>query len=215
MKENYYILGFLWADGYLCGRNPSVRLEIKQDDGDNIKDLLSEWTLYKNPPKKENWSPTYVFSRGKNYANFLEDLDYKKKESCIKVLSTIPTEDRYMWWRGYSDGDGGFYTGGNSIRQWTLSGPFDSNWSPVIGLLQEIGIKNIREKRYISPKGHKSSSIDIRGLESLIKLGSYLYPQGWDGIGLKRKYDKLQECLISYKWGERCGKRKKNDLSNG
>ena len=136
-------------------------------------------------------------------------MDYVEKQDCLKVLQYVPKKLHSFWWRGYSDGDGSFYTGGNSIRQWSISGPYDSNWDALLDLLKGLGINNAKVNQYISNKGHKSSRVDVRGLESLTKLKTYLYGNFWDALGLERKYLKCEECLIQYGWGQRNGRKNK------
>lgn len=209
LQEQAYILGFLWADGSLWEKGPHhlAKLEIKEADGVYLQPLLEKWNCYLRPAKKETWSKTYLFQTSNlEFYRYLESFDYKFKKSESSILQSLPEDLKSYWWRGYSDGDGGFYTGGNSIRQWTASGPYDTDWSLLRNTLEACGVHNVREIKHISKKGYRSSNIDIRGLESLKKWGEYLYGQQWDNLGLQRKYDKYQECCISYKWGERNGR---------
>jgi hypothetical protein len=208
-KREAYILGFLWADGYLYQREKHhmIRLEIKTTDADSIADAFVNWNRYNQAAKRETWSPTSTFNTSNlNFFNFLVSKGYQNKESCALILDFLPISLHSYWWRGYTDGDGGFYTGGNYIRQWTMSGPYESDWSSLIQLADTLQIHNTRIKQYISKQGHRSSSVDIRGRDSLRKLGDYLYGSEWDQLGLPRKYAKYQECLIAGKeW------RKRND----
>lgn len=206
-KREAYVLGFLWADGGMLrtGANHAIKLEIKKEDANILSDLFPEWYKYQRPAKRETWSPTTIFQTSNlAFFEFLESFDYTDKIDCSKILQYVPEEFHHFWWRGYADGDGGFYTGGNYIRQWTISGPYETNWSVIEELFQKLGMTNIRNMKYISIKGYKSSRIDIRGVENLRKLGDYLYGLEWDQLGLYRKYTKYQECLFTGKeWRNR------------
>ena len=48
-KEFIYLLGFLWADGYISKPNNSIEINIKEDDFNVISEPLSrhiEWNIF-------------------------------------------------------------------------------------------------------------------------------------------------------------------------
>lgn len=213
-----YTLGFIWADGNVKEKKqkffskkkqkesifliPNISIEIIKEDMDVLyKNVFSkseiEWGNIYNR-KRNNWKEqSRIINRNKSLFNFLVENNYNIKSSKEpeKILSVIPKEKRYLWWRGYSDGDGCFYISKDLyIFHYSISGPYECSNSCFINILKEIGIqdKNI-EKKHTKSKGKNSkwSSVRIHNRNDCTIWGNYIYQNAdKDGIGLKRKYEK-------------------------
>jgi hypothetical protein len=198
---NVYLLGFLWADGHL-EKSCAFSLEIRKVDFMCIKHLFpinehskyDERQRFKNKIRFGKLQSRYRLSN-KTIHKFLLDNDYKCKstQSPKKILNYIPTNKHYLWWRGFFDGDGCFYssTSGRSFAVW---GSFNQDWSAVITLLSSMNIK-YSYIQYTRTSGN-SSCIKLTRRDDIKKLGKFLYPNGISPlIGFTRKYDKYIECI--------------------
>lgn len=111
------------------------------------------------------------------------------------LLETIPNELKNYFLRGYIDGDGCFYSNEkNRTIQFCISGQYDTNWIPLINLFKSIGVE-LKSKKYISNKGHKCSKIRICNKKSLQLIIYYVYKNGFDNLGLKRKYNDTSKII--------------------
>jgi len=192
-KEIAYILGFIWADGYL--RKPySIATQISIKDSINMKDIFSktgDWNYYitnrYDKRSKRKYQSFIIQTSNKNIVNFLIDNDYDKKSflSPIKILDRIPLDLIPYFFRGYSDGDGNFYIRQNTY-QYTIAGHHDQDWSFMKKLFDNL---NISYSTNQINKKHKSSFIRITNKNDIDIFGDYIYQQ-WDNIGLFRKYEK-------------------------
>jgi len=180
--EVAYLLGFLWADGYIV--RTEVRLEIIKTDMDNIKHILDSigtWTY--SDRQRKNWK---VISRAttsnKRLVEFLKEHDYDKKSyvSADKILSKIPNDLKHYFFRGLVDGDGCIDT--NRIRA-SVSSSFKQDWSYFIELCNELGV-NTNTYRYKDK--HSSSIIELNGVYA-IKFCDYIYTGDVFGLDRKRK----------------------------
>lgn len=185
-----YILGFLWADGTL-GFNHNISLEIISDDMNDIWQTFcytGNWGKYTR--LRKHWkSQTSAKVTDHILYKFLIDNGYAEKKE-PKILSLIPKELHYMWYRGYIDGDGCWYLNMNTyLRQFIISSEYNNDWSYIEKLFDSLNVK-YSISRTISKKGHQSSSIRSCGYNNICKIGNYLY-QDNIGIGLKRKYSKF------------------------
>jgi len=203
-KYHAYILGLLWGDG--CIRNGTNTIFC----GNILKDAkylipifnnTGKWNIKTYHNKKKNEQPfTRFTTSNKPLYDFLFSLDYYNK-SCAsheKIIEYIPNHFKNYWLRGYIDADGCFTTSINknkSInRSFSLTSTTEQKWNYLINFFKNINIPCRIEYR---KKG--GSTLKITKRTSFLILNKYLYSENWDNIGLKRKYDKLQEILNSYK----------------
>jgi hypothetical protein len=197
---NIYLLGFLWADGYVSDDN--ISLEIIKNDMDDIKYLFKEIKhSYYERVRTKNGKPfgnrqARIRISHKDSVKFLIDHNYKLKSTIdpYKILSLIPENKQYIWWLGYFDGDGGFYCKSSS-HSFTLWGGYNQDYSSVCNLFKKLNVK-YTIKKYKRKCGN-SSCVTIRKQEDIKKLGNYIYTN--NRIGLKRKYNKYLECIASPK----------------
>ena len=200
--ENIYLLGLFWADGYV-GKKYDIRLELKSTDFEYIKPLLKiygftkfgERRRYKNNKIFGNIQNRFCISNV-SLNKQLQQLGYREKSiiSPNKVLSLIPENKHYLFWRGFFDGDACFYCKGSS-HTFTVWGSIGQDWSEVKSLLSKLNINDFGFKTYRRQNGkHCSSCISVRIQKDIEKLGNYIYKDKLN-IGFKRKYKKYIECI--------------------
>jgi hypothetical protein len=198
-KESAYLLGILWADGYLncTSQHYTIRLEIVARDAIKILPIFAEsgnWLTQVRTRKNRKKQMRISTSQQPLY-EFLKECDYENKSTVApsNILSRIPKSLHNYWWRGYFDGDGCFYFNKkNKCRQLSIAGSFTQDWTECEILMQSLGIKYTitRRKQHRKGKTHFSSTIRITNKVDIIKFGEYLYGETYDNIGLARKYKK-------------------------
>jgi DNA-binding transcriptional regulator WhiA len=183
--EIAYLLGIMWADGYIHHKCHSIIFESLKADMDNISNIFAFTGNWNKTIKKK--FPHILTVQCFNYrlGKYLQTLDYHKKSgaSAKKVLDTIPKHLKHYWWRGYLDGDGCI---DKARYHYTISfsSVYDQNWDFIYDLHQEF-----YTTQYIGKKS-KSSRAAIHGKKVVGEILKYIY-QGYeqDKIGLSRKYD--------------------------
>lgn len=203
--ENAYLLGLIWADGYV-DKKYQIELCLKADDFNCVKSLIEnyEYTNFKFSHKVYKGK---VFGKLRglfkisnvNLNSFLREIGYREKSliSPIKVLSIIPDELKYLWWRGYFEGDGCFYDGSHlkiPSYKFTIWGSVNQNWECVINLYNQLKIKPPVPYKYHRTSG-ESSCIILSKKEYVVLLGNYIYQDRTD-IGLQRKQQKFNEMKL-------------------
>lgn len=198
--EAAYILGFLWADGYL-GSNYSINSEIVADDAIVIEKIFlstGKWGIYHRTRK--NYRPQIKFNcTSKILHTYLNELGFNNKNKCPnKLLKTIPKRLKHYWFRGYFDGDGCWYFYPKDyLRQCVISSKYNQNWKFMIELMQELKIQkyHINQIKSINKKGiqNKHSRIRLCNLDAIKKFGDYIY--SGDQFGLERKLDKFNDII--------------------
>lgn len=191
-KEVSYILGFLWADGYLNPSGYTIATEIISEDAINLIPIFTQtgkWNITYR--QRKHWKPqTKICSFGKSLYSFLTSMDYYDKTTPKQILNLIPKDLQHYWWRGYFDGDGCFYYNKKQyLRQLAITSDYDQDWTFVVKLSKSLGIKKHQIKQTISPKSYSSSQFRITNKSDITKFANYIY-QDYDGLGLKRKHDK-------------------------
>lgn len=200
-KESAYILGLLWADGYVLSKKyiHSIKLEcIKKDIliFYNIFQQTGNWgLLFRN---RNNRQPQgLIHTSNKPLVTYLINNNYGPHniKSADSILNNIPAHLHKYWYRGLIDGDGCWYV--NKKRhayQFSLAGSYKQDWTYFKSLLNKLKIKYSISRRVQLRKDAsdtKSSIIRITNKPDLIKFGTFIY-DGYiiDHIGLQRKYDK-------------------------
>lgn len=193
-KYTAYILGFIWADGYIGKKEIQVLINTK--DLDDIKKIFlytGEWRMYSDSyiDKRTNkeYDRTRIVTKNQLLSKFLIDNDYKDKSqiNCDKILNKIPNNLKSHFFRGFFDGDGCFYYNKKcSSYNCFFTSSYDQEWSSVETLLKSLDIKyNISRK--IGKKG-KHSTISIQNKNDIDIFANYIYNE-WEHIGLERKFN--------------------------
>ena len=209
-KEISYLLGLMWADGFLNpsknGFSHNLGLKMVKNDVNVIKptlDSIGKWNFYERKQKIKSWQTTIsVITNNKRIFNFLVENDYNEKSqsSADKILSKIPNDLKHYFFRGIIDGDGCFYyykpKKGSTLRQFALAGSYDQDWAYFENLCNKMNIKyNI--KRTINKKNQSSSVVRITNKEGIKKIGEYIYNNyETDKIGLIRKKEKFDLLIL-------------------
>jgi hypothetical protein len=196
-----YILGFLWADGTIGSPNSGgyiTSCEIAHNDFKDLEKIIDTQNIWiKSYRNRPNRKPQACFrSNNKPFHEFLVKNDYhlKKNVTPAKILNFIPDYFRYLWWRGYFDGDGCLYTH-SGIHQVSFSAAYDYDWSIMKAFIKEkIDIPNPGIQYVITNRGYKYSALRITNYFDCIKFCDYIYQKNI-GIGLERKYNKYLELI--------------------
>lgn len=191
-----YILGLLWADGYV--KYPyNVELATTYPDAEYFIPLFlktGEWKHYdKEFPQHKTWKKACTIkTSNKLFVNFLMTNDYivKSQESADKILSIIPNKLHHYWFRGLLDGDGHIHTDNKGNHRISFSSSINQQWNYLESLCKKLNIHYhiTRENR----NGHSGSCFSVYGKYKSLTVCEYIY-QGYpeDDIGLKRKHNKF------------------------
>jgi len=199
-----YLLGFLWADGYVYHHNHKycVGLGIQKLDFDPyIKPILKigNWKInyHKQIKRKEQGRARWY---SKELTLYLESIGYRTKaDSAEKVINTIPPHLKKYWFRGYFDGDGCVYVDKNNRDCGiTICSCYEQDWQFMINFCDELKIHyDIRKNEN---KSGKNSHFRIRKKRDMIKFLEFIY-DGFDNdnIGFIRKFEKYKLVKKSYR----------------
>ena len=203
-KEAAYLLGFLWADGYLINHKNNnhfrITLEIIADDLDSIMPAIKksgEWSTtfreaeYKHGVHRK--SRKGIVCSNKQLYQFLEANGYTKKhEAANLILSQVPEDLKHYWVRGLFDGDGCIHASTkNNLYQVSVAAGYEQDWSFIEGILNELNIK-YQIQRVVYRKGNKGSAIRFSGKSKCKSFANYIYGKKYDNMGLKRKWLKFK-----------------------
>lgn len=187
---NVYLLGLWWADGHV--NKDFVVHSCIYEDAEWMMPIISGWgvkTTYKAKPKgsRPQWT---MRINSINLSRFLMEYDYhiKSGTSPDKLLSEIPEELHYLWWRGYFDGDGSLKLAPGLAL--TFSSTYKQDWSFFHDIMKKLEIPQYHIKRQ-SYYGDTCSIASLHAARHVIKLCDYMY-QGveTDRLGLSRKKNK-------------------------
>lgn len=190
--EIVYLLGFLWADGYIKNKGSSVEISILSEDASHIKYVLKnliKYREYKIKRKGRRPSITLTINDIPLVKLLKTQFDFHKKSNMFFNLSKIPTELHKYFLRGYLDGDGHI-----APTKVSFSASYDYDWKNFITFLKEININVYKIRKYESKEHYKSSTMIINLKENSNKLLDFVYSgRSMDGIGLNRKYESFEK----------------------
>jgi len=195
LPEFIYFLGFIWADGHLSrqGKTFSINLAICKEDGLAIEGLMDKVGVFKKTIR-QNKGKRDIFSfvnRNQALCKFLFENEFKDKSYVepSKILSIVPKELHFYFWRGFFDGDG-CVVKQNKTRRISFSGTHDYKWDCLQNLLNEWNTR-FHIARTESRYGKRSYIIFWRRADTET-FYKYIYPNSFD-FGLKRKYLKFTD----------------------
>lgn len=192
-----YILGFLWADGWLdCKSNKfiGISMEILKTDfieiEEHFKKLNIEYFQYERSREGRQTQSTLRYS-DKNFIKFLIDNDFenRKTKGFNKILSCFSEKSKPFFIKGLFDGDGCYYIN-KSACQITLSSSYDQNYEGLTDLLLQLNIKFTIQK---VSKTNKYSALRMTSRNSCIKFINFL--ENCTTIGLSRKNEKMKKMI--------------------
>lgn len=199
-QEKAYILGLLYADGWVSKRNNLIAIQLQERDSyilDDInKCMKSNVKLQFVKKQKENYQNTIRLSfYGEQLFNSIVDHGVLINKTSFIEYPKINKELNPHFIRGVFDGDG-CITIGDHNPTFSIIGfqPFMKQIQNV--LIEDIGLN--LTKLYINKGKYKCdiATLSYCGRKNLIKIGEYLYKD--DTISLKRKKEKFLE-LIDWK----------------
>lgn len=207
-----YVLGLLWADGYVCSNKTSkqygdIRFVSTYPDADHFSEVLKRtgvWGEYCNLDELHvGWKPRFTaYVRNRDLADFLLKNDYGSKTTCSadKILTVIPINLRRFFFLGVVDGDGCFSMTptkkGYYNRRFSVTSSVDQNWGYFEHMLKSIGTSYKIERCNRSTGSF--SKIHVGSVDDIDRIGTFLYQtQDVDDIGLRRKYLVFKEICSS------------------
>ena len=197
-KEFIYLLGFLWADGYISKSTNSIEINIIKDDFMSIANPLSrhiEWNIFQKQRRAEGHSygkPQIKAQKSlPELKSFLieHSYGYKSGGSPQSILSVIPENKRRYWWRGYFDGDGSLAISKNGCKNLAFWSVINQDWSELSSLMKSLD-STFNIYFYERACGNSSALTSTRK-QSILQFGNYIYPELQYDFGLKRKFDKF------------------------
>lgn len=205
--EVAYILGMIWADGHLAGKNGRSQLILITQTASDMPDIMKvlnktgQWKC-NSKPVNESEKPSMIANTcNKVLADHLVRHGYKGKSvlSADSILSTIPIHLQSYWFRGLFDGDGclSFYPqkGSNATdKMWCIASDYNQDWTYLEKLCHRLGIdykicRLIQSSEKRTGRRNRGSTFTIRRHIDIRLIMEYIY-QGReiDGIGLDRKW---------------------------
>lgn len=207
--EVAYILGLLWADGYVLHRSPvdkktgyvheeyRIQLGCTYSDFEQFLPILEKvgrWRVTTIKASKHRKKQGKATISNRPLAEFLIENDYgsKSSASACKILSKVPDRLKHYWFRGLLDGDGCIYHNPDGLHiKMTICSSYDQDWKYMERLFHEIlDETSVFIKRTIRKNGNRFSKIEVTKRGTILKFLNYVYQnRTYDGIGLQRKYD--------------------------
>jgi hypothetical protein len=200
--ESVYVLGLLWADGWLGKIKSHYDIKIQCVRGDidlfyKTFKKTGDWDFYERPQRGKNKPTAIIATNNKILHAFLGKNGYLNKttESPDKILKKIPKKLHCYFYLGWSDGDGCFYFNKkNYLNQFIIASSWEQDWSSMIDLCKKLDIEY--RIQVVKRKKGNYSQFQINKMKHIAVLGDYLY--GGIEIGLPRKYNKFMEMLNFY-----------------
>ncbi len=182
--EIAYILGLLWADGYIqYKRSYAVRIHLVKEDFDKIIwifDNVATW--HKRKEKRSNLRHQIMLDVrifGRDLVKYLISKDYHAKsyKSAQKILKTIPKHLKHYFFRGLFDGDGTISK--DEFRLKIFSG-YNQDWNFMP--------KYFNKYKWMVWNGGGSCAA-VSNKKDLLRFGEFIYKNAdKDKMYLPRKY---------------------------
>lgn len=198
-SEYCYLLGFLWADGYIRPKGNNISIEIVKEDGILLKEvfkLVIPWNIYYR--ERKDRKPQMTFSiTDKLFKDFLINYNFDKKStnSPDRLISELSEECCRLFIRGIFDGDGNVYSK-NSSNQITVTSSYSQDWTYLEKLFNSLKLK-YKIKRVKNKNSY--SNIRVSNKKDISIFYEYLYLKSENlNIGLERKTSKLEQIYKNY-----------------
>ncbi len=205
-ERSAYILGLLWADGYIPAKSKErgniIFISTEPDSvyfTEELKKTL-DWSVYHSKDEKHpTWKTrTTMYFRNTDVSSFLLENDYSSKTTvgADKILNKIPKNLHRFFLLGVIDGDGCFSVtptkNSKYNKRFSIASSYEQDWSWIERILLEEDIRYKIERT--KGKSGAYSKIHITRQGDIEKFGNILYKSiKEDGIGLPRKYEKYKQ----------------------
>lgn len=192
-EEKAYILGFLYADGYINIKNNHVELTLKKSDLqilESIKNIIFNKERPLIPIKNGKYLRLSISSR--RIVNDLYKLGCIQKKTFLLKFPKIKKSLIRHFIRGYFDGDGSVYIQKNVLNI-SILGTID-----LLNKMQEIFITKLNFNKTELDERHPERKTNIRSLRyggNVIMNRFYHYIYDDSKIFLKRKRSKFESIL--------------------
>jgi len=201
-ENGSYILGLLWADGYLNKdkKNNSISIECIKDDMVYFKTIFNktgEWGYNERLRTNKKNKVVRLTTNNKYLKDYLTENDFldKSLSSPTKILNKIPSKLTHYFLLGIIDGDGCFYYNEKrNLRQFSITGSLLQDYSSFEDIFNKLNVKYTIRRIKNSKTGY--SQIRISNKSDIKKIGDFIYSDIKDNkIGLHRKYDKYLKII--------------------
>lgn len=190
-----YLLGFLWADGWVSREKCNVSASIQWSDAEALKPILDYTGKWAQNRRGTNGQTFEFRVWDKAFNGLLRELDYpdKSRMQFRKVCTYLGSELTPYFIHGFFDGDGSIMHHKKGQYVVSFAGRHDYDWSYLQELLQERGVQTSRIA--ISHKGgeRSSSALSICRKADLIRF--YAAFLDHPHLGLPRKDRRFREFL--------------------
>ncbi len=196
--EIAYILGFLWADGWVGDQHISIALV--QSDASHLLTILQRHCKvsvshrHRKAATFNRQPQTDINICDARLARFLLSIGYgdKSRLTHAQVVSRIPREYQSAFWLGYFDGDGHY---GPKEHRVSFASTFEQDWGAMIGLCESLSVQ-WRVRRYQHPtRDTRFSSFIVQRKAEVRRLLGYLYQ--FHRLGLPRKAVKYDQMMTA------------------
>lgn len=195
--EVSYLLGLLWADGFL-GSNYSINLEVVSEDAQEFSPIFQKtgkWNTFHR--QRGNHKPETKFTcSSKVMCEYFISQGFDEKsngKSPCGLIQSIPKPLQHYWFRGYLDGDGCFYFNAKQyLRQLVFSSCYEQDWTFVETLFSKLEIQKWKVSNIKSK--HSYSRLRCTNKADITRLGKYVYQD--ELFGLTRKKNKFLEISL-------------------
>ena len=180
-----YILGFIWADGYVSKIKNRICIAVQNQDGKDLKEIFHHHIPFHLHMENKKCQHMFYLNDFRLH-NFLVKNDYLVKSTATpsKILSHIPKRLQHYFFRGFFDGDGCLTNNKNHCLSFT--GSYDQDWTSIIKMIGDVtGVEPKIIRRSNDKRGHKNSFVYLYNKERVKKVLSYLY--SGEQMGLSRK----------------------------
>lgn len=187
--EFSYLLGFIWADGYLAENGRVVTINIAEEDGRALERVVlstgswSSRTYVRLIGGKRRAYRTFTVNDKAFYEWLVaHGFRHKSRRGFVELLKTWPKHLLSYVWRGYFDGDGCFY-----VKHTTIAGAATFDWSALRASLKRHDIKAEVEVQIRSTRA-ANSRLAITRIADRMRFAEMVYRDRLD-IGLPRKQE--------------------------